>query len=46
MFSQQMWDHPIIDLEDPIPGNQPTALSVVELNDPNIIDVGEAILNN
>lgn len=40
-----MWEHPIIDLEDPITGNHPTAHSVVEINDPNIIDVGEAILN-
>ena len=40
---QEIWEHDFIDIEDIIPRNQLIAYSVVELKDPGIIDVGEAI---
>ena len=40
---QNIWEHDFIDIQDPIPRNQLLAYSVVELKDPGIIDVGEAI---
>ena len=40
---QNIWEHGFIDIKDKIPRNQLLAYSVVELKDPGIIDVGEAI---
>ena len=40
---QNIWEHGFIDIQDPIPRNQLLAYSIVELKDPGIIDVGEAI---
>ena len=41
----QMWDHPFIDIGENIPETHNTAYSVVDLDDPVIIDIGEMLFH-
>ena len=39
-----MWDHPFIDIGKDIPATHHLAFSIVELDDPQIKDIGEILL--
>ena len=41
----QMWNHPVIDIGENIPETHNLAYSVVDLDDPEIIDLGEMLFH-